>query len=156
TTGGKVSIPATGGFTQTDGTTTVTLNTWHRIDAAIDSAASGIGRIWLDGNLEGDTTHTGATGPITIYRNKSVLAGFTTYHDDVLITDQLVRPPGGRSVVRQGLSTTPTDNAWTKTSGSTIDTVWNQVPYTLPINANTGSTTSALSQTMNTQSLTVE
>src|SRR5262249_39590849 len=45
-------------------------------------------------------------------------------------------------------STTPTDNAFTKSTGSTIDTVWNNTPYTTDTSADSGSTTAAVAQTM--------
>jgi hypothetical protein len=153
---GTLAIGASTGFTAANGSTVVTLNRWHRIDLALDSAAGGIGRIWLNGNLEIDTTHTGATGPITTFRTNNVLSGTSAYFDDILIQDGTARPPDGRSIVRQGLSTTPTDNAWTKSTGSTIDTVWNQTPFGTTLNANSGSTTGSNAQTMFTQSVTVE
>jgi hypothetical protein len=153
---GTLALGTSGGFTAVNGSTVVTLNRWHRIDIALDSAAGGIGRVWLNGNLEIDTTHTGATGPITTFRTNNVLSGTSAYFDDILIQDGTSRPPDGRVIGRGGVSTTPTDNAWTKSSGSTIDTVWNQSPFVVTISANSGSIATSNAQTMFTQSLTVE
>jgi hypothetical protein len=134
-----------GGFSTTTGTATLTPGTWYRIDVVYDVAAGGVGKLYVNNVLDITTTHTGTNSNV----QNIVVNGSTTSHyfDDFFCQDGTSQPPDGRTMARQVISTTPIDNAWTKSTGSTIDTVWSDTPLDTTTSANSGSTTASVSQT---------
>lgn len=133
------------GITTTDGTTVLAANTPYCIAAAMDVAAGGIIRVWLNGNLEIDITHSATGTTLDRFSFFGQASPNESFFDDVLFDNTLSQLMDGRHIVRQGKSGTPTYNNWTKTSGQTIDQVWNATPFSATNNA---AATAANAQTM--------
>ncbi len=131
---GVIDSAATLGLTRTIGTFGVlTTNQWYRIEAAIDLAASGVVKVWIDGTLSVNTTHTNnvaATGTVgwAVYGGGSG----NWYHDDMRIDTATLTPPGdGRVIARQPITggTPSGGDAWTKSSGTDAGALWDNTPF---------------------------
>jgi hypothetical protein len=109
------SIAATLGSTQI-GTGTRTFQ------LVLDQAAGGVAKLWMDGNLEINITHSLACTDTTFQTVKVVglASPNQLIFDDFLIqSGSTAQPPAGHELTRQGTTGTPTDNAWgTKTCAS--------------------------------------
>lgn len=135
------------GFSTTSGTAVITSGVWYRIDLAYDAQAGGVGKVWVDGTLDIDITHTSLQNNVARFSVSGEGSTGGYFYDDVRCDDGLTPPPAGCVIARTGLSTTPTDDVFTKSSGSTIDTVW-EVPFDTTTFAQSSSTTAAEAQTM--------
>ena len=142
-----LSIAAVGGFSNTVGTHAVGPGVWTRIDVVYDSAAGGVGKVYVNNALDITATHPALIGNVTRFSVAGEASTGGYFFDDVRCDTGLTPPPDGKIIARKGLSTTPIDNAFTKSSGSTIDTVW-EIPWDPSTNANSGSTQLSLAQTM--------
>src|SRR5262245_34363559 len=118
-----------GGFSTTTGSIPISGNTWYRMDFIYDAGTNGVGKVYINGVLDINTTHTGTNNSfdrMTIIGNTA--AGAEHVFDDIFCTDTLTVGPDGNVIVRQGTSGTPTDNAWTLNSCTTIDDCWSETP----------------------------
>lgn len=151
-TGGLRLIDPSGtlGLTATLGTAVLAINTWYRIEMAIDLAAGGAIKVWVDGVLDINVTHTAnVSGTPT---DNICLLGDTSGNeyvfDDVVIATGGLTPIGAQQIIaRQGVAGTPTYNAWTKTGAATAALCWSTTPFATAANCN--SSTSGAAQTMN-------
>jgi hypothetical protein len=118
--------------------------TWHLLEfKVVISATVGILELKVDGVVQISWTglNTGSTGVGEIYVMMYNYAGTgspsgTVYHDDILYRTDAYPGPGACRIANI-LSTTPNHNAWTKSNSSTINTVWDNTPYSSSVNANT-------------------
>jgi hypothetical protein len=117
--------PASGYFTVTAG--------WHLLEIDFNTANGSISQAWFDGVLK-LTTPASTIGVNQV--NQLALGdvfGGTATANDVLLTDDIVvddtnQPGDCRVIARQPASGTPTYDEFTKSSASTIDTVWSDTP----------------------------
>lgn len=116
-----------------DGNIVIAANTTYQIEYALDLAAGGIIKVWVDGVLDIDCTHaTNASG--TAFTQMAI--GSTTagtgdnYYDDIrLDIGGVARVGNGRTIGRQIKSGTPTYNSWTAHGGATVDACWSDTPF---------------------------
>jgi hypothetical protein len=138
-----------GGFSTTTGTTPIVANTWYRIDTIYDAASGGVGKVYVNGVLDINTTHTGTNAAVDRISISGVnSAGQEHYYDDFFCTDTLNLGPNGKVIVRQGKAGSPTDTGFTLTSCSTIDECWSETPVGTTKVAANASSASAVAQTM--------
>jgi hypothetical protein len=144
------NIASVGGFTFVTGTATLAANTWTRIDMIYDVAAGGVGQVYVNGVLDINTTHTGTNGNVTSTHVHGTAPAADYGYDDMLCQDGTSPAPDGRVIVRQGVLGSPIDTAWTLSGCSGgIETCWSKTPFNInAADANTGSTTLSLAQTM--------
>ncbi len=116
-----------GGFVQA--------GTWYRIELAIDLAAGGAIKVWVNGVLSINVTHTNNVSA-TPTDGYSLWSGAAqTYFDDFRIDTATLTPPGAGSVIaRQGKTGTPNYNAWTKNGAATSALCWSNTPFTTGTN----------------------
>jgi hypothetical protein len=134
------------GFSTTVGTINIIKQTWYRIDFVYDAGLNGVGKIYVNGVLDVNTTHTGTNGAITIVAPGGSAGGTTI--DDVRCDDGLSVVPDGKVITRTGKAGTATDTGFTLSGCTTIDECWSETPPSTTKTANSGSTTSAVAQTM--------
>lgn len=129
-------------------------NQWNLIEFKIVVGASGIYEMKING-VVGFTTVIDNTAAGNIDTCElgcyAVAMGIGTFFDDFSIDDSAYCGEG-KVITRQGKSGTPTSDGWTKVGGATIDAVWSDTPFSATADANTGSITGALAQTMLTAS----
>lgn len=130
----KVSDPGGGlGLSTTTGTAVISAGVWYRIEVAIDLAAGGIIRVWVDGTLDIDTTHTSNK---TANPNSGLLLfGAASpneyFFDDIRIdTGTLTAIGAGAVILRQPITGgSPTYDAWSKSSGTDAGALWDNTPF---------------------------
>lgn len=104
--------------------------TTYSIEVAYDQAAGGVLKVWMNGTLEIDTTHSTAAAAI----DRIYIYGFgtttkTVYWDDFIVVTGPNRPAQGRVVARQPIiGGTPTYDAWTKSTGADCGAIWDDTP----------------------------
>ena len=130
---------------------TIAANTWYRFEAVFQKGAgTGSLSIYKDGSLveSMSSKQFGANNTENVYFGGSYggAQSRSGFYDDLEVDDAALC---GESYVlaRQFKSATPTHNGWTKSTGSTIDTVWNDTPFNAATSANSGSVTAAIAQT---------
>lgn len=137
------------GLATTAGTATFNVNQWYRIEFAIDLAAGGVVKVWVDGVLDINTTHTtdATASPTGNYSIQSPASPNQYFFDDIRIDTGGVSPIGaGQCIARQGKAGTPTYDTWTKTGAATAALCWSDTPFNATKNCN--SAVSAAKQTM--------
>lgn len=127
-----------------DLTGTLAVDTWYRCDChikigaatgAIDATLYSLAGTQI-ATVSATSQNLGSTNIDNLFAIGFPVADRTAYVDDVAWDDAAF--PGKISVVaRQFVSTTPTYNAWTKSNASTIDTVWNDTPFSATTYAST-------------------
>lgn len=121
------------GFTGTNGTFVLPTDTaWTLVEMACDLAASGIIKVWVNGVLDINITHTSdvTATPIDNYRFLGSANPKEVYVDDVRIDTGGLTPAGhGQCIARQGLAGTPAYDAWTKNGGATAAACWSDTPF---------------------------
>lgn len=138
TTAGNLTIKDAAsmlGLTTVVGSTVLSAARWYWIDFVLDLAAGGVVKVWINGALEINTTHsTNATA--SAFTSIGLLGPATPhsyYFDDVRIDTGGVSPVGnGRCIARQGINskaTTPTYTAWTKNGLTTSGECWSETPF---------------------------
>lgn len=140
---------ATLGLTTTAGTASFNTGQWYRIELALDLAASGVVKIWVDGVLDINTTHTNdVSASLTgSYQVRGAANPNEYFWDDIRIDTGTVSPPGaGQIIARQGLTGTPTYDSWTKVGAATAALCWSDTPFSITTNCT--SIVSAQAQTM--------
>ncbi len=115
----------------TTGTTVVPSDRWNLFEYALDAASGGVLQVWLNGNLEINTTHTGADTLLNVQLQGSFN---NCYVDDILMMDDLRKVGVGGCIARQGLAGTPTYNAWTKNGAATSALCWSDTPFATATN----------------------
>ncbi len=115
----------------TTGTTVVPSDRWNLFEYALDAASGGVLQVWLNGNLEINTTHTGADSLLNVQLQGSFN---NCYVDDILMMDDLRKVGVGGCIARQGLAGTPTYNAWTKNGAATSALCWSDTPFATATN----------------------
>lgn len=141
---------ATLGLTTTAGTASFNTGQWYRIELALDLAASGVVKIWVDGVLDINATHTNDVSASLTgnYQVRGAANPNEYFWDDIRIDTASLTPPGaGQIIARQGVAGTPTYDTWTKTGLATAALCWSETPFSATNNCN--SSTSAAKQTMN-------
>ena len=147
---GILRLDGVGGFTQTSGTIVIANDTWTRIDVAYDTAAGGIGKVWVENVLDIDITHTGLVNNVASVN----VGGLSTnpnwyFFDDMLFWDSATQPPDGMCIVRQGTTGTSIDDAWpTKTGAATAAGCWSDTPPDAATFVSTGNVNTLIAQTM--------
>lgn len=126
---GTLTAQATGGSISSATSTTLTQNAWNFISCryAKGSGANAVAEVTLSGSTVSSTNGTGTANPHHIGWQTG--GGGTGYLSDLILDNASYASSSSKIICRQFVSTTPTYNAWTKSSGSTIDTVWNDTPY---------------------------
>lgn len=138
------------GLATTAGTASLVANRWYRIELALDLAAGGVVKAWVDGVLDISVTHTSDVSALPT--SHFVLFGAAVspgqyLHEDVRIDTGGLTPIGaGQCIARQGLTGTPTYDTWTKTGAATSALCWSDTPFNATKNCN--SAVSAAKQTM--------
>lgn len=135
------------------GTTVLATGTFYLIEVkAVVSATVGGAEVKVNGNTEFSSfgTNTSAIVNFATVAFGSTRAAVTAsfYYDNMMVCDTSYCPHGG-TVARQGLSGTPTYNAWTKAgtcSGGNISTCWSATPFSTAASAT--SAVAADAQTM--------
>lgn len=131
------------------GTKVLSTGKYYQIEIALDCAAGGVVKLWIDGVIEINTTHpTDATASPTF---DVILLGPATpnesFYDDVRLDTATVTQIGaGQGIARQGTAGAPTYDAWTKTGLATAAACWSETPFSATNNCN--SATAAQAQTM--------
>lgn len=129
---GVVDAASTLGLTRTIGSVILSANQWYRVEVALDLAAGGIVKVWVDGTLSVNTTHSNNVSGTTtdgwaVYGGTGVWA-----HDDIRIDTGTLTPPGaGRCIARQPITggTPSGGDAWTKSSGTDAGALWDNTPF---------------------------
>lgn len=135
------------GFATTNGTSVLSINTWHLIELLVDNAAGGSIQVWVNGFLDIDITHTNLTVATTRYDLAGAANPNEYFFDDMRMdTGGVSRIGDGRCIARQGIAGTPTNNAWTKNGLATAALCWSETPFGTTNNCS--SSTSAAAQTM--------
>lgn len=136
TSGGNVKAIDTAGllgFSTATGTAVLAINTWYRIEVAVDLAASGVIKVWVDGVLDISTTHTtDKTANPTVGMIVVGAANPNEYFfDDIRIdTGTLTAIGAGQCIARQPITGgTPTYDTWTKSSGTDAGALWDNTPF---------------------------
>ena len=125
------------GLTTTTGATTVSAAVWHLIEMAIDLAAGGVVKVWLDGVLEINVTHTTDVSASVTDRYILIGAAATNefFFDDIRVdSGSLAQIGHGRCIARQGLAGTPAYDAWTKNGAATAALCWSDTPFNTATN----------------------
>jgi hypothetical protein len=125
------------GLTTIAGTATFIAGQQYRIEIALDQAAGGILRVWVDGVLDIDTTHTldVTATPVTRISVIGRASPNEYFYDDFRIDTGTLTPPGpGRIIARQGIAGTPTYDAFTKNGGATSVLCWSDTPFSAATN----------------------
>ncbi len=152
TSAGKMKVADAGaslGLTATTGTAVLSINTWYRIEMACDLAANGVVKVWVDGTLDINTTHTSdlSASPMTATQFQGAANPNEYFFDDIRIDTGTTTPPGaGRIIARQGATGAPNADAWTKTGLATSALCWSETPLSATNNCNTA--TASAAQTM--------
>lgn len=136
------------GLTTTAGTVVFSTGVFHTICVALDLAAGGIVKVWVDGVLDISTTHTSDVSA-TPFSSMSLLGAtsINSYFDDIRIdTGGVAQIIDGRCIARQGKTATPTYNAWTKNGAATAALCWSDTPFATATNCSNA--VSAAAQTM--------
>lgn len=125
------------GITGATGTIVLSTNAWHHVCWAVDLAASGVIKTWVDGVLDINTTHSSSgtgtpTDHITFGSSLGNALTGNAYVDDMRIDVGGVAVIAAHKVVaRQGQSGTPTYNSWTKHGASASNAYqdWSDTPF---------------------------
>ena len=127
-----------------NGTTVLTVNTWHVIELFVDTVADQI-EIRLNGRREvaGAVVMANPMNGLNLLWTGGAVGSFC-YFDDVAV-NSTTWPGPGHVIARQGILGTPTYDMWSKTGG-TIDVVWSDFPFNAATNAQT--TAASQKQTM--------
>jgi hypothetical protein len=134
-TDGTLRLKDTGvtlGLANTPGTTVLSPGVWYRVETALDLAAGGVCKLWINGNLELNLTHTSNVSATTTdgYAVNGTANPNEYFFDDIRIDTATLTPPGeGRTIARQGKTGTPTYDAWTKVGGATAAINWSETPF---------------------------
>lgn len=124
-TDGKVVLA--GGGTST---TALNINTWYLIQFAMDGAAGGVRKLWIDGGLEVNTTSAG-TSALSNFSVKGPASPNEFFFDDFIVIDSATQPPSGIVIARQPVTGgTPTYNQFTKSTGTDAGALWDNTPFT--------------------------
>lgn len=140
---------ATLGLTTTAGTATINVNTWYRIELFLDLAAGGVVKVLVDGATDINVTHTNNVSATTTqsFLMSGVASPNEYIFDDIRIDTGGVAAVGaGQHIARQGLTGTPTYDAWTENGAATAALCWSDTPFATGTNAT--SSTSGDAQTM--------
>jgi hypothetical protein len=134
------------GFSNVSGSITIPADVWTMIQFAYDAAAGGVGKTWVNGVLDVNTTHTGAQANVTRF---SVAGDGSNgyFFDDIHCNDTLTPPPDGRVITRRPIAGSPVDTGFTLSGCATIQECWSETPWSATKSANSGSTTAAVAQT---------
>lgn len=135
------------GFTTTTGTAVVASGVWTRIDVAYDTADGGVGKLWVNGVLDINITHTGAQTNVTRFSLSGEATTGGYFYDDIHCNNTLTPPPDGRVITRRPIAGSPVDTGFTLSGCATIEECWAETPWSATKSANSGSTTSAVAQT---------
>jgi hypothetical protein len=124
------------GLSTTAGTAVLAINTWYLIELAIDLTASGVVKVWVNGVLDINTTHSSNPGTtIDRFAFVGVANPNQFFFDDIRIDTGGVAAIGaGRIIVRQGIAGTPTYDAWTKNGAATAALCWSDTPFSAVTN----------------------
>lgn len=140
---------ATLGLSTTSGTASFNTGQWYRIEMALDLTAAGVVKVWVDGALDINVTHSNDVSATTTgsFRLFGVVAPNELFFDDIRIDTGGVAAIGaGQIIARQGKTGTPTYDTWTKTGLATAALCWSETPFSATNNCN--SAVSAAKQTM--------
>jgi hypothetical protein len=109
--------------------------TWHSFQFDITNGTSSPAQVWVDGKSIG-TTSTGNFLASTWYGHALYVTPDATLWFDVddYILDTASLPGVGGQIARQGLTGTPTYNAWTKNGAATSALCWSNTPFTTGTN----------------------
>jgi hypothetical protein len=118
---------------------------WTLVRVAYDATAGGVVKVWVDNTLWINTTHSIAGSAIDSISVSGLASPHEFYYDDFVLYDSAAQPANARVIARQFISTAPSYDAFTKSTASTIDTVWNETPFNATNNASSG--TSGAAQT---------
>lgn len=138
------------GLATTAGTASLVANQWYRIELALDLAAGGVVKAWVDGVLDISVTHTSDVSALPT--SHFVLFGAAVspgqyLHEDVRIDTGGLTPIGaGEGVIRQGVAGVPTYDTFAKVGAATAALCWSNTPVNTGTNCT--SSTSAAKQTM--------
>ena len=126
------------GITTTTGATVLNANQNYTIQFEYDNTAGGIIKVWLDGVLEIDITHSNATTTISSIPVDGPVSGDGAwFYDDCYIVNTLIQPPAVRVICRQGNGGTPTYDTWTKNGAATAALCWSDTPANTATNCST-------------------
>lgn len=124
------------GLTATPGTNAVTAGVWTLIEVAWDLAAGGVVKVWVNGTLDIDVTHTNDVSATTT-QNINVIgrANPNEYFFDDIRADigGVARIGAGQCRMVQGTAGTPTYDTWTKTGAATAALCWSETPFNAAI-----------------------
>ncbi len=124
---GTISIsPAGGGIATTS--TSLSFNTWAQIKVRFTkgTGSNATAEVTLGASTVTSTGGSSSVNPDHI--GWQTVGSGTGYLSDIIVDNVEFASAGSKVICRQFVSTTPAYNAWTKSNGSTIDTVWNNTP----------------------------
>lgn len=137
------------GLASTTGTTVLTAGVWYLIEMALDLAAGGVVKAWINGNLELNLTHTNdvSATPTERYKITGAANPNEYFFDDIRFDTGGVTEIGrGQCIARQGTTGSPTNDAWTKNGAATAALCWSNTPFSTSTNCSTA--TASAAQTM--------
>lgn len=131
----------------------ITPGVWHSIELkGVISATVGILELKIDGvvTATGSSLNTGTNNVDSVTfgsrtTNAAARASGSLWDDDMIISDSAYVGPG-YSIARQGVTGTPTYNAWTKNGAATAALCWSNTPFATGTNCS--NTTLNNAQTM--------
>jgi hypothetical protein len=123
---------AVGNVSSVAGQSIITTN-FNLLEFEYNSGTSGAYNIWLNGVLILTGTGNFGTNPAASFKF-GVVSGGTFTDNDALILDDMALSDSTqlgdvRVISRVSKAGTPTNNTWTKSTASTIDTVWEDTPF---------------------------
>jgi hypothetical protein len=124
------------------GSTTLSTGTWYVVEVFTDASGNTKVRVYADGSPAGadELTCSSTAQSGTFILGKVVNRNGNTVsfdYDDVRVKDTSPSTylGDGKNILVKGNSTTPTYDAFTKTSSLRIDQVWNDTPFSATNNA---------------------
>ena len=125
------------GLVTINGTAVLSTGVWYRIELAYDLAAGGVVKVWVDGVLDINTTHSSNVSATTT--KEYDLSGGTSpneyFFDDIRVDQGGLTPVGaGQTIARQGKTGTPTYDTWTKNGAATAALCWSNTPFSAGTN----------------------
>ena len=142
------------GLGSVTGSTVLVANTWYCIEVALDLAAGGVVKVWIDGVSEISTTHTtnATANPIDRWQtNNGPSDGINIFLDDIRIdTGGAAQIGAGQGIARQGIPGTPTYDAWTKNGAATAALCWSDTPVNTATNCSDTSLSAFQTMLINT------
>jgi hypothetical protein len=119
---------------------TITAGAWNKVIVGVEYV--GVSpcpvKMWINGTLVVNATTAATTITQWAVPHNSSASTRTWYADDCCTWTGTGAPTDAPEIyARKIIAGTPTNNAWTKSTGSTIDTVWADIPFDATTNANT-------------------